>query len=217
MIVEDHTLFSESLKISLQIEGHHVCSANVDQAGRNVRTLLPVVMRHEPRVVLLDLDLGVHGNGMHLIQPLAQAGVSVVVITGSVKRSRWGEAIALGARVVMSKNSSLNEIAATIRRINEGMPVLSRESRAELLAEWRQEQHAVKEAQRRLELLTRREAEVLWQFMAGRQVREIAAISVVSESTVRTQVKSLLAKLGVSSQLAAVGMAQAAHWHPPGG
>ena len=51
--------------------------------------------------------------------------------------------------------------------------------------------------------------------MEGRQVRQIAELSVVSEATVRTQVKSILSKLGVSSQLAAVGMAQAARWHPP--
>ena len=43
--------------------------------------------------------------------------------------------------------------------------------------------------------------------MRGRSVREIASIGVVSEATVRTQVKSILAKLEVSSQLAAVGLA----------
>ena len=43
--------------------------------------------------------------------------------------------------------------------------------------------------------------------MEGHTVRDIARISVVSEATVRTQVKSILAKLEVSSQLAAVGLA----------
>jgi len=35
---------------------------------------------------------------------------------------------------------------------------------------------------------------------------------VVSEATVRTQVKSILAKLGVSSQIAAVSIAHKAEW-----
>ena len=46
----------------------------------------------------------------------------------------------------------------------------------------------------------------------GHTVRDIARLSVVSEATVRTQVKSILAKLEVSSQLAAVGIAHAVGW-----
>jgi DNA-binding NarL/FixJ family response regulator len=38
---------------------------------------------------------------------------------------------------------------------------------------------------------------------------------VVAEATVRTQVKSILAKLEVSSQLAAVGLAHRVGWRPP--
>ena len=44
-------------------------------------------------------------------------------------------------------------------------------------------------------------------------VRAIAQDSVVSEATVRTQVKSILGKLEVSSQLAAVGLAHRMGWH----
>ena len=40
-------------------------------------------------------------------------------------------------------------------------------------------------------------------------------MSVVSEATLRTQVKSILAKLGVSSQLAAVAIAHQAEWQAP--
>ena len=48
---------------------------------------------------------------------------------------------------------------------------------------------------------------MLAQLVAGRQVRQIAEEGSVSEATVRTQVKSVLSKLGVGSQLAAVSMA----------
>jgi len=51
--------------------------------------------------------------------------------------------------------------------------------------------------------------------MSGLQVVEIARQSFVSESTVRTQVKAVLAKLQVGSQLTAVGLAHAAQWRPP--
>ena len=61
----------------------------------------------------------------------------------------------------------------------------------------------------------RREAEVLGQLMDGRQVRQIAETSVVSEATVRTQVKSILSKLEVTSQIGAVGLAHHAGWSAP--
>jgi DNA-binding NarL/FixJ family response regulator len=48
--------------------------------------------------------------------------------------------------------------------------------------------------------------------MAGRTVSDIARVGFVSEATVRTQVRSVLSKLGVSSQLAAVGRAHDAKW-----
>ena len=64
--------------------------------------------------------------------------------------------------------------------------------------------------------LGQRESQVLAELVAGRQVRQIAAEGSVSEATVRTQVKSVLSKLGVGSQLAAVSMAHRAGWRGPG-
>jgi DNA-binding NarL/FixJ family response regulator len=60
-----------------------------------------------------------------------------------------------------------------------------------------------------------REREVLAHLMKGRTVREIAVSGVVSEATVRTQVKAILAKLDVTSQIAAVGLAHQVGWRPP--
>ena len=60
-----------------------------------------------------------------------------------------------------------------------------------------------------------RETEVLGHLMKGRAVRQIAERGAVSEATVRTQVKSILAKLEVTSQLAAVGVAHRVGWRPP--
>lgn len=214
-IIEDHLLFAESLVIALELEGYDVRLVPLGEPGRSVGTLLPAILRSNPRIVLLDLDLGQHGNGVRLVEPLTRAGAAVIVVTGSAAPSRWGEALAHGARRVMPKSSPLNEIAATIRRVSQGLTVTSLDERTELMRAWHAEQASVRDARDRLERLTRREAEVLGHFLLGRQVREIALLSVVSEATVRTQAKSILAKLGVSSQLAAVGLARQAGWESP--
>jgi len=215
LIVEDHVLFAESLELALSVEGYDVRRIPVPGEERAPGALAAAVIRLRPRIVLLDLDLGGFGDGVRLIAPLARSGANVVVVTASIDRSRWGEAVRCGARKVLPKSRPLNEILSTVRRINQGLPVMSREEREELLAYWHRERAERQELQARFEMLTVRERQVLAHLMRGRTVREIARVSVVSEATVRTQVKSILAKLEVTSQLAAVGLAHSIAWPPP--
>jgi two-component system, NarL family, nitrate/nitrite response regulator NarL len=65
--------------------------------------------------------------------------------------------------------------------------------------------------------LTRREEEVLSALMRGAKAREICAQSFVSMPTVRSQIRSILTKLGVTSQLAAVALAYQTGWSGRGG
>jgi DNA-binding NarL/FixJ family response regulator len=214
-VVDDHSLFAEAMDIALSIEGYDTRRFVPDPAQGVPGRLVREIARARPGVVLLDLDLGVGGDGLRLIQPLALLGINVVVVTGSGDRARWGECVSHGARKVIPKSAPLNEILATIGRLNNGLPVMSRDEGEELLAFWRRQMEAEKEICFRLDQLTRREAETLGQLMDGKQVGEIARARFVSESTVRTQVKSVLAKLQVGSQLTAVGLAHRARWQPP--
>jgi DNA-binding NarL/FixJ family response regulator len=165
--------------------------------------------------VLLDLDLGVVGDTMRLLTTLSDENRSVIVVSGSADRVRRGEALAKGARAVISKSAPFSEIVDAVERTRNGLAVMSRAEREELLRDYREATEARRELHTKFSLMTRREAEVLGQLMAGRQVTEIARTRFVSESTVRTQVKSILAKLQVSSQLTAVGLAHELGWHPP--
>ncbi len=215
VILEDHVLFAESLELALTIEGYDVRRVPVPTEERSPQVLLTMVTRLRPRVVLLDLDLGQFGEGERLIAPLARAGINVVVVTASLDRARWGEAVRCGARKVLSKSGPLNDILAVVRRINQGLRVMASDEREELLQVWGKERAHLVDARTKLELLTVRERQVLAHLMKGHTVREIASEGVVSEATVRTQVKSILAKLEVTSQLAAVGMAHRVDWRPP--
>jgi two-component system nitrate/nitrite response regulator NarL len=214
LIIEDHTLFAESLELALTLEGYAVRRIPIAQDG-TPQGVVSAVVRLRPRIVLLDLDLGRVGDGVRLIPPMVKAGVNVVVVTASNDRARWGECLRHGARKVLSKSQPLNEILSTVRRINQGFPVIDREEREELINYWHQRGRERELLYKRLALLTPREEAVLGELMHGRTVRDIATTSVVSEATVRTQVKSILAKLEVSSQLAAVGLANSAAWRPP--
>ncbi len=92
---------------------------------------------------------------------------------------------------------------------------MTHEKREELLRAWHEQRRETQGIQERFGQLTSREAQVLGHLMLGHTVHDIATMSVVSEATVRTQVKSILAKLHVSSQLAAVGLAHQIGWRAP--
>jgi two-component system nitrate/nitrite response regulator NarL len=212
LIVDDHVLFAESLELALSLEGYDVRRLELPEEGGSMATLRSLALRANPRTVILDLDLGRFGDGVNLISPLAHAHVNVVVVTASQELGRWGECMRLGARKVLTKSGALQHALSTVRRLHQGLPVTTREELESLLDAWSHQSRVDDDIRRRLDRLTPRERQVLEALIEGRTVRAISQDSVVSEATVRTQVKSILNKLEVSSQLAAVGMANQIGW-----
>jgi DNA-binding NarL/FixJ family response regulator len=214
-ILDDHLLFAESLDLVLTVEGYDVRRTEIPESAGSAGGLIASVLRMQPRIILLDLDLGTFGDGGRLIGPLAKACVNVVVVTASTDKARWGDALRQGARTVLPKSRPLNEILAVVRRLLQGLPVITHQELEDMLAHATEQRSAHESIRGRLGQLTPRETQVLGELMLGRTVHEISVASVVSEATVRTQVKSILAKLEVSSQLAAVGLAHQVGWHAP--
>jgi two-component system nitrate/nitrite response regulator NarL len=212
LIIDDHVLFAESLELALSLEGYDVRRLELPEEGGSMATLRSLALRANPRTVILDLDLGRFGDGVNLISPLAHAHVNVVVVTASQELGRWGECMRLGARKVLTKSGALQQALSTVRRLHQGLPVTTREELESLLDAWSHQSRIDDDIRRRLDRLTPRERQVLEALIEGRTVRAISQDSVVSEATVRTQVKSILNKLEVSSQLAAVGMANQIGW-----
>ena len=66
----------------------------------------------------------------------------------------------------------------------------------------------------RLWALTPRETEVLRRIVAGQSTRQMASEMDVTISTLRSYIKSILAKLGVHSRLQAAAIATANHHRP---
>lgn len=210
MVVEDHGLLAQSLRLALTAEGMTVCVPPLDPVE-----ILAMADREKPHVVLLDLELGpLGGDGSALIEPLSLSGARVIVVTGASDRVRLGGCLESGAHGVLSKQAPLDELVGVVRRAALGDEVLRDADRQKLLAELRTTRAARRQEMAPLESLTPREQHVLGALMEGLTAAEIARSAVVSEATVRTQIRGILTKLGVRSQLAAVSLAQRVHWEP---
>jgi two-component system, NarL family, nitrate/nitrite response regulator NarL len=214
-VVDDHALFAEALVIALRGQSVDARSVIPELPTTTYPQLGRAIVSTRPHLVLLDLDLGVVGDPMRLLSTLSSAHRSVIVVTGSADRARRGEALAKGARAVISKSAPFSQIVNAVERERRGLLVMSRADRDALIGCYHEAAEAHRELHAKFNLMTRREAEVLGQLMAGHQVMDIARSRVVSESTVRTQVKSILDKLQVGSQLTAVGLAHQVGWTPP--
>jgi two-component system, NarL family, nitrate/nitrite response regulator NarL len=214
-LVEDHLLLAESLHMALSTAGFETATVPADLTGAQTSGLLERVLEVDPRVVLLDLDLGSAGDAVPLIRPLTGAHADVVVVTGSTDHRRWGECLAHGACAVLPKAAPLETIIDTVHRVVSGSPAMSEAERCRLIHgwyTWRSEDNSLRT---RLDRLSPREGQVLATLATGRRVRDIALEAYVSEATVRSQVKSILAKLGVTSQIAAVAIVRDLGWAPP--
>jgi two-component system nitrate/nitrite response regulator NarL len=210
LVVEDHALLAQTLVIALTAEG---CRARVAELS-GPAALLQQVGTLRPGVILLDLDLGALGDGVDLVQPLTALGARVLVVSGTTDRLRLAETVERGAVGFLSKQVPFEQLLSTVLDVVAQRPVLSTAGRYELMAQLRCARAARGKDLAPFTTLTPRERTVLAALAQGHRAETIAAAAVVSEATVRSQIRSVLAKLGVNSQLEAVALAWTVGWFP---
>jgi DNA-binding NarL/FixJ family response regulator len=203
LIVDDHELLSCMLVIALGTQGlrtrqltPHELIARLDQPAP------------PGGLVLLDLDLGDGLDGASLVGPLRRAGWRVLMITGSRNEPHIAAAVAAGAVGWVPKTAPFDELVAHAVRASQGRPLLTDEQRQRMRDIAAQAQGTTAELARRWQLLTPREREIVDCLVCGLRATAIAEKFTVSVATVRTQIRSVLAKLEVSSQLEAVALAR---------
>lgn len=209
VVIDDHRLLADALALALG--GHRIQTAVPDLG--TVDALLAEVIDRRPDLVLLDLDLGGDlGDGTALVRPLVEAGLRVLIVTATRNVETRARAIEAGAVGIVAKNGPFAELVQSVVSAAHGTEVLTPRARLGLLDAARRQREARLAALAPFERLTDREAEVLRAVAQGMTVAAIARTSVVSEATVRSQVRAILTKLGVRSQLEAVVAAQRARW-----
>lgn len=209
VIVDDHRLLADSLSFALEDHGIRAIVPTLDASD----VLLPEIVEQAPDLVLLDLDLGGDlGDGSVLVRPLVEAGLRVLIVTATSDVEQMARAVELGAVGVLAKNGPFPELLDSVVTAARGGEVMAPVVRLHLLDEARRRRDQRAASLAPFGRLTERESEVLRELARGRAVAEIARRSFVSEATVRSQVRSILTKLGVRSQLEAVVAVQQANW-----
>lgn len=127
-----------------------------------------------------------------------------IVLTGAPRGPLWGAMLEAGAAAVERNSATLDQVRAMIYRTLDGGRLMPEDERAELLDSWLRVERERRAAVESVRSLSPREIAVLGLMHAGEQVQRVAELLDVSESTVRSHVRSVMRKLDVKTQLAAV-------------
>jgi two-component system, NarL family, nitrate/nitrite response regulator NarL len=165
--------------------------------------------------VLLDINLGEGvGSGVDLVAPLRATGAQVIMLTAETRRTVLAACLEEGAAGWVGKDTFPDQVGRTLTDVLAGTPLIGCTARETMLDELRIERAGVRRALSQFERLTTREREVLAALVDGLSTEEIAETQFVSLTTVRSQIRGVLQKLGVRSQLAAVAQANRVGWKP---
>ena len=207
VIADDHPLTRSALSALLGGNGFTVVGEAADglEAVERARDL-------QPDIVLLDLTMP-ELDGLQALPLIREAApdCEVVVLTASESEDNLLGAIRGGAAGYLLKSEPPDRIVAFLRGVAHGEAALSGAVARKLLEEVREGEHRETGVPDEIaELVTARELEVLLLLDQRLGTDEIAKRLFISEHTVRSHVKSLLAKLRVSSRREAVDVLNAA-------
>jgi two-component system nitrate/nitrite response regulator NarL len=211
LIVEDHVLLAESLAVALRLRDFDEVAV-VDVAALDDTGILGCVQRTAPDVVLVDLHLGDDRLSLPLIAPIIELGPVVLVLTASADRVLLAKCLEAGALGVFGKGQAFDDLAAGLIDAMLGRSTMHPAARDELLAELHEHRRRVDHLDQLFARLTERERDVFAAVIDGLTADEIATQLFVSVATVRSHIRSILEKLGVNSQLAAVALARRTGW-----
>jgi DNA-binding NarL/FixJ family response regulator len=189
--VDDHPLLREGIAA---LVGNQTDMRLVAEAS-NGREAIELFRTHRPDITLMDLQMPEMSGIDAMISIRGEfPDARIIVLTTHAGDVQVSRALRAGARAYLLKGSLRKELLDTIRAVHAGQKRLSSEVAAEIA------EHATDDA------LTPREIDVLRLVAAGNPNKEIAAQLSLTEETVKSHIRNILAKLGANDRTHAVAI-----------
>ena len=203
LIVDDHTLFRESLSRLLEAD----TDCKIVGACASVEEALKIITREPIDLVLLDYDLG-EKPGTQFLEQRKRCGFvgPVLMVTGGMADAVMLRALENGASGIFLKSSPLAELTQAIARVMNGETWIDSGMVKTLLADAHR-----RNGEARQESLSTRERSVLRCVFEGFSNKEIGQRLSISEGSVKAALQQLFARTGVRTRSQLVRIAVERH------
>jgi two-component system, NarL family, nitrate/nitrite response regulator NarL len=201
VLADDHQMFRDALRLLLDAEPDLVV---VGEAGDGEEAVA-LTLQYEPDILLLDVAMP-HANGMKVLQQIAAASKAtrIIMVTGAVEEDELRQALRLGARGFVLKESGAMQLLESIRVVYGGEYFVGRECMADLVSAVRSRGVTIegKAPRKKADFgLTTRERQIVSAVVNAFQNKEIAEKFAISEKTVKHHLTNIFNKVGVSNRL----------------
>ena len=198
VVGDDHPVYRDGVVRALDNSGR----TRVVAAVGDGQAALDAIREHQPDVALLDYKMpGLDGIGVAHAVARDHLATRVLLLSATTEGSVVYRAIQDGAAGYLSKEADRDEIVAAVVACARGENVLP----PGLVTSLASEVH--RHAQSQAPLLSGRELEILRLIADGKSVPEMAADLYLAQTTVKTHIRRLYDKLGVSDRGSAVAQA----------
>jgi two-component system nitrate/nitrite response regulator NarL len=205
VLIDDSAAFLEAISFSLSRRD----DVEVVGAASDSETALYIVGKLRPRVAVVDIRMpGIGGIGLTREIRSRHPDIAVVALTVSHEEDDLSEMLRAGASGYVLKTVASDELPRALHAAAGGESWLSPRMCRKLVSSFLESPAAaLREAIDDNDELTPRERAVLSYVAHGRTNREIADGLFIAETTVKTHLKSVFAKLEVRNRSEAAALA----------
>ncbi len=187
LLVDDHTLFRNGLKLLLDtLSGY-----NVTGEASNGKEFLELIVKHDYDIVFLDIEMP-EISGIEAARRAIELKPDLKIITLSMygDEEYFDHMTEAGAKGYLLKNTNLQEVKAAIDTVMTGGNYVSQELMQSMLRSYK----SVKETKEPENELSEREIEILLHICSGLSNQEIGDRLFISKRTVEKHRANILLK-----------------------
>ena len=193
LIVDDHEVVREGLRLSLQRAGN----IRIVGEAADGEAAIALAERRRPDVVLMDLRMpGM--DGLEATQEIARTSpeTAVLIFTAYSERSLLARGLESGARGYVLKEAPHETLVRAIEKVAAGEHFVDPQLMPAFVS-----------GKESGDLLTQREREILQLLADGMSNADVAQRLFISQETVKSHVRHILAKLEADTRTQAVAIA----------